>query len=799
MSFQETQPLSIEWFGGLNSRTPPNDLPPFAAALADNCVYPESGVASRPGFTQFAIATVPTGTQSPVNSLFVLTTKRGTIADRQLFLGFENGFVRYMVLDPTPGAFGTVIMPKHAVTPLILTGGQFYQRAALCSSGASGYGEFAGLAGGTAYGMLRYAAPGAPTVTVTAGTGACTAGTRRFALQVTYTDGTEGPLGAATSITALATDLINIDWTAALVSGGSEVASVSVWGTTVGDLSTFRRFTTIGGAAGGASFALTDGVFQTHKVIGDEPNLRSPKYPALAVSYAGRLGYFGEKHRAVAGWDKGGSQGTDFGFSSGAYAALVPGGWTVVSGAGAGVQGGFAAIEFDGVTAARSKVKNVGTVLNDLPGIARKNTSGWSGSFGVRIVYSKGSNVATGSLKFGLTGTTGSTSQTMDLSLITADTQYVAELLVNDTFSDDLALFYEGIGPGEAAGVVYVYVLECFDPTNTSHRSTVWWSEPLQLRAVNGLTGAQTFGAADGETAWLGFEWQGRFMVAKDSSLWVTQQSSAPPNEWPIEKLSDLIGVCGRRAIGHGPDFKILVNRGGCWLFQGTAVGPDADVANEISAEWAAINWAQAWQIWVVVDDLAQRIYLGVPTGTATYCNTLYVLDYSGGFGPAGEASGRRWSVWNVEARGGVVSRRGGQNQGELWIARDLGTSTSVRYLNSSAVVDGTADAIGWTYETGRIGAPDGAIGLYRRLALTVEGVGIISPAIIKADGIAVALPAPTLYTPMRGTQHLLCNVKDERVGVRLATSGVGARVHLHRLSLWMRRNPFGEYRARTP
>lgn len=799
MTFRASQPMDLEWFGGLDSLTPPNDLPPFSAVRADNCVYPRSGVASRSGFNGFTNANPGSGALSPASSLVVVTTRNGAVADRQLFIGYENGEVTKRALDPTLGGSGQAPMSPLGATPNILTATQYYQRAVLCMSGSDGYGRFAAVAGTSSVGLLRYSPPGAPTLTVTAASGTFTPGAHRFAFSLHFTDGTEGPMGAAAQIVTLATDRVNVAWDAGDLCTGTEVSAISLWATTVGDPLTFHRVLKAPGNGVGIAYSATDDVIQAYELEGHQSRRRSPKWPALGVEYSGRIAYFGEKHSAVAGWDKGGSQGTDFGFGTGGFQALIPGGWTVVSGAGAGISGTWGAIQFDGATATRAKLKNVGTVFNDLPAIAVQTTTGWSGSFGIRIAYMKSSGLSSGSLKFGLTGTTGSTSQTIDLAPLLANTLYVTELLVNSSFSADIALFYEGIGPGISNEYVYVAVLECFDPTNTSHRSTVWWSEPTMLRTIDTLTGGQTFGAADGETAWLGFEWQGRFMVAKDTSLWVTQRSSSTPNEWPIEKLSDLMGVCGRRAIGHGPDFKILVNRGGCWLFQGSATGPDGNVANEIPVEWAAINWSEAWQIWVAVDDIEQRITIGVPTGSSTYCNSMYVLDYSGGFGPAGEAGGRRWSVWPIEARGGTVARRGEAGQSELWIARYAAVTSILGYLDPAATVDWGADDIPMTYETGKIGAPDGALGLYRRVALAAEGNGILSVALVKADDTLVSLPAPTLYTPMRGTQHLLCNVTDEKVGVRIATAGDGAKVLLHRLSLWMRRNPFRTYRPRTP
>lgn len=798
--FHEAQPLDMEWFGGIDSSTPPNDLPPFSAVTANNCVFLESAVGSRPGVTLVhSDAPASPAAVTGINSIVPVTTRYGAVVVPRVFLGFEIGWAHYYNLT-TPPLSGAESGARVGVRS-ILTGSQFYQRAVLCRSGASGYGEFAAMVGDPGYGTMRAAAPGAPTLGTTPATGSVTPGVHLVALSARYVDGSESRLGETASVTVVGTgNRINVAWTIGDVPAFSHVDSVSLWMTPAGAPEDWRRIANYAPLALAATITASDEAIIILEAINRQGRTRAPRWPATAASYAGRLGYFGERHRAVAGWREGGSQGTDFGLGRTAFdATAVPGGWTVTAGTGGGTTYGTAAVVFDGVAATPVRYENRGAVLYDLPGVARYTTSGWDGTFGVRISFAIASATASGGLKWGVMGTTGTTSVTTALSGMEAGVVHTLEQTISSSFSTNLRLFVEGVGPGAAGEQVLIFGLEVFDPTNTSHKATVWWSDPYQARSIDGLYGAQTFGPEDGETAWLGFEWQGRFYVAKDSSLWVTQKTDGEPIDWPQEKVSDLIGACGRRAIGHGPDFKVLVNKAGAWLFQGAAVGPEANLAKDIPVEWAAINWDEAWQIWLAVDEANERVYIGVPTGASTFCNVIYVLDYHGGFGPGAEASGRRWAVWPMEARGGaMVTSPGGQ--AELWISRyDGGAYSDVGKLDPTATQDWGTTNIPWLYETGSIGAGDGALGLYRRLTLTAEGNGILSPALVKADGTLVALPSPTLYTPMRGTQHLLCNVKDERVAIRLATSGTSARILLHRLSLWMRRFPFGAYRARTP
>ncbi len=793
--FQETSPLELEFFGGIDSSTPPNDLPPFSAVTAKNCIFPRSGVASRPGISRFVASS-----GEDVNSLSVVSTKYGSAVERQLLMASRRGPVDVYRIDSN--SIGATSATFKFQADHVTAATQFYQRAILTQFGRDGYGDFSLILGSERLGRHRFSAPAAPTATPSGTGGACTAGSHQFALSCDFTDGSVGPLGAVASATTVLGGSVALSWTAQALPTSTEVSTLSVWATMSNAPGEFRRVARVAPNSTSYTFTQADEVLQSLELVNNQTRLRSPRYPALAVEYGGRICYFGERHKAGGGWNQGGSQGTDFGQGKDGvpfFTAGTPGGWTVVSGGGSGTVFGLGAIEFDGVTSTRARLVNVGTVQNDLVGIA-SGVGTWTAAFGVRIIYSRNGSATSGSLKFGLTGTSGSTDQTIDLGSLEADTIYVTELLVSNTFSSDIKLFYEGIGPGVSGGWALVHALEVFDPTNTSHKSTVWWTDPYQARTIDTENNGQTYGTADTETAWLGFEWQGRFFVAKDSSLWATSKGDGVPASWPVEKVSDLIGVCGRRAIGHGPDFKVLVNRGGAWLFQGSAVGPDGNLAREFEAEWAAINWAEAWQIEVAVDDVAQRVYFAVPTGTSTYNNALYVLDYSSGFGPGGEAGGRRWSVWPVEARGICIGRRKDATTAELWVSKGVTEFTSyIGFLDETATRDWGSDPIAFTYETGKAGAGDGALGLFRKFVFVAEGYGLLVPSLVKSDGNLVTLQAQTLYSPMRGAQHILCNVKDERVGIRLELSGSLARVHLHRAALLMRRNPFGPYRVLTP
>lgn len=799
MTFRAAQPLSLEWFGGLNTNLPKNDLPPFAAARADNCVFPGSSIGKRHGFTNFWTS------RSGLNSLVPIRTAfPGYSPGPCLLLGTASGAVEQELLAASPASSN--ILDGPAVTgPVITTAEQFYQRAIICQGGSDGYGQFATSIGGGVPGSMRFAAPMAPTLAFVAGPSTVTAGVHAVALSATFVDGSQGPIGPTALVTIPGGSGLQATWTAAEAPNGGSVASISVWISQANDTTRLRRAMTVAPDVFTATYTLGDNVLVQQELAIRETRYRSPKFPMLAVGYAGRLAYFGEPHRAVGGWMVGGSQGTDFGLDSYTYGSpsVTPGGWTVIGAPTGGLAGFFNyRILFDGATAARTRLENIGTVIKDLPGIARLVGTGWSGDFAVRIRAAKSASLTTGTLRFGLSGTTGSTARDVTAAELTTTMQDFVLTCNVAGGSLDLKLFIEGIGPGVNNEAIYVSLIECFDPNNVSHRSTVWWSEPLQLRTVDSLTGGQTFNGSDGEVSWLGFEWQGRFYVAKDSSLWVTQQNGAQPSEWPIEKVSDLAGACGRRSIAHGPDFKVLINRTGAWLFQGTGVGPEANLATDISADWEGINWSQAWQIWGAVDEYTKRVYIGVPRGSATVCDAIYVLDYADGFAAGSGDGGRKWSIWPIGAAGGCVGRRYGATKSELWITRADSTSIA-GYLDDSATNDwltaGTGLEIPWVYETGRMGSEDGALGLFRRIGVDVEGSGLITMSLVKADDQVVTLPSPTLYTPMRGTQHVITRVVDERVALRFQTVGNTSKALVHRVSLWMRRHPFGAYRPRTP
>ena len=157
-------------------------------------------------------------------------------------------------------------------------------------------------------------------------------------------------------------------------------------------------------------------------------------------------------------------------------------------------------------------------------------------------------------------------------------------------------------------------------------------------------------------------------------STFVTKDTGGEPATWAVDPVSNSVGCCGPNAVAAGEDWEVKVNRYGMYIY--IAREPEK-ISQEIQTLWnkegiaTCINWAAGYKIWVTVDLLNKRVYVGAPVGAAVECNTLFVMDYN--FLDTSDAiaglptlrfsiysgramvmpQGRKWTQWTFQLPGG--------------------------------------------------------------------------------------------------------------------------------------------------
>ena len=442
---------------------------------------------------------------------------------------------------------------------------------------------------------------------------------------------------------------------------------------------------------------------------------------------------------------------------------------------------------------------NTGTVVNDLAGRAAVGTTTFSlASWGVRVLARKTAGLTNASLKFGFTSATaGSWEYEIAAADIGTSWTLIERVALGTAWGVDGKLFVQGIGPGVNGEQIEVALVEPYDPTSRWADETVWWSRPGLPREVDMTWGPVTIASGQGQKVRYGFEMGDRFYYVTDRSVWVTQDNGGEPGQWPLELVADGVGTPSFNGVGEGADWKVIAAPEGLWLFTGSTVTEDANLAREIKGLWSRIAWEQYGHL-VTVRVMAslRQIWIGVPLDGATSVSHLLVLDFSEGFssGLSSGGVGRRWSVWTIAPTAAPLEFLDANNERRAMVA--VGGKT-LSLADGTFADDGAGYAFAW--EGGPMG-PDEGLALFRKLTFSAEGSGLLTPSLVRAGGQLVTFPSQTLYSPRRGDYALLASVTDERVGVRFeqaATSGAWVRIARAVLS-WMPR-PFGNRRPYNP
>ena len=795
----------LETFGGLCDTVDRNDLPPWMAREATNCVWKPGSVEKRPGFTTWY-----TVTGYSVAGLFSFAAKARTAnpSGRELVQVFSNGRVR------ARGAGGAALWAdggadigvNAAVVPSAV---QIYDSLTLAlSDGNRAVGPC---------GLFRYpysdstdpiwyrsfieSPPVGLSLTQVAGGGSMTAGTHTAWATFELIDGTMSPPTAASSVTVNSNDRMTITFPGVVATAVPDwlgTIAIHLWVSPSGDTQNGYFVATVTAADLPYTFGLSDGVLTTAEKM-DKAALSRTAAPMLSASvagpYKGRLCYVGAPHRYSPGPTAATrTKNTTFAYGGGR-------GWTGPATGGSFPVPGQYRITFDGSASVRGLLTNDGVVVSDLAGRASIGaTTFTSARWGVRVMVRKSAGLTGASLRVGMSSAIGAGSWQQDTSVSSIGTDWtLLEITApGTTWGNDGKLFLQGVGPGVNGQYLDVSLIEAYDPGSRWAEETVWWSRPGLPREVDMTWGPVTVAGGTGQKLRFGFTMGDRFYYVTDRSIWATADNGGEPSQWPLELVAEGVGTPSFHGVGEGADWKVIAGPEGCWLFTGGTVTEDANLAREIKALWGRIAWeAYGHLVTVRVMHSLRQVWIGVPLDNATQVSHLLVLDFSEGFstGLSSGGVGRRWSVWTIAPTGAPLEflDSAGERRSLLPLGDKVGSLTEGSYADATA-------GYSFAWESGPIGAQEGGLGLFRKLLFSAEGNGLLTPSLVREGGQLVTLVSQTLYSPRRGDHSLIFSVSDERVGMRFeqgATASTWVRLSRAVLS-WMPR-PFGNRRPYNP
>lgn len=355
-----------------------------------------------------------------------------------------------------------------------------------------------------------------------------------------------------------------------------------------------------------------------------------------------------------------------------------------------------------------------------------------------------------------------------------------------------------GSGTQNGGSLIFIDYAEIVPDAQPDAGSTVYVANPDDAESFDGVTGFINVAENDGQRIGCCFRMRNITYVEKEESLFAVRDSDDVPTNWNVDPISQMAGTPSVHGIGSGEDWAVMACRNGFYLFDG---GTFQDLAHEIQTTWKRINWAYGETIWVTVDALINRIYIGVPLDSATSPSHMLVYDYTSGFGAAGKSftsfsgtAGGRWAVWNIASKAAMVCKRPTTLGWDLL----LGTTNSSGRIAKldTAATDDLGAFINSYYET-TLYAEDSGNSLFGYLTMLISGSGKLRVTAYREDGTtsyAVGGSAGfVLHEPVDRDTESTMNIIAERLRFKLSLDAtVGSRFSMRTFVPWIRKQAAG-------
>jgi hypothetical protein len=324
---------------------------------------------------------------------------------------------------------------------------------------------------------------------------------------------------------------------------------------------------------------------------------------------------------------------------------------------------------------------------------------------------------------------------------------------------------------------------------------------------IVGTEGEASVNEFDGQRITCCYEIRGVLHVAKENSLYSVVDNGDVPGNWPVEKVSDIVGTPSLFGAATGEGWAVIADQAGLFMDDG---GQLDKISHEIQPDWDRINWTYGHIIRVAVDTKNKRISVLCPRDGATENNTKFVLDYVEGFGEpiAGGGTGRKWTTWTIPYSGAAVTNdcayiqisqsqkaivlAGGLTAGTGFVVKQ-DTTTPAKSDNFSA--SPTPAAFESYYETAQLGKDQGR-SLYGYLTMSASGSGTLESYLITPKTTPLTLPSRSLAADTDNDLEVPFHKTATALGVKIATSGVSDSFTVTNLSLFAKDAPFGAFRG---
>lgn len=422
--------------------------------------------------------------------------------------------------------------------------------------------------------------------------------------------------------------------------------------------------------------------------------------------------------------------------------------------------------------------------------------------YGIRARVRNAGGAAAGSLKIVLyqadsLGPTRSAVATLTVPMSTTGPNwavYESDGTTDVTVSANVAMsvYLDSVTTGKTVDVtrIEVYDVEYKRGFSTLDISRV--DDPESFDVVNGRV---TVAPNDGQEIRNAFPLRGNLYIAKERSLYVTQDNGLEPAFWNSEIVSSTVGTPSVHGVGTGDGWVVIVSRDGLYYFDG---GAPQKVSQEIQPTWDLFDWTKGEQIYCDVNTQTQTVVIGGPTQAGWQQLRLSYVDGWGN--PIADGNGRKWST--------DVRYTGSADTGAFTHATSLILDSGTR-VTAYCVDDGSArlvyeDAATRSDYSGRIAsyyetAPIGteiARSLFGQIVHKIRGYGTLLSWLVRPDASITALPSRTMSTSPLHDVEIRTHQSDTQLGLRIGVAATDNYFIAKRLSVWRKPAPFSRIRG---
>lgn len=538
---------------------------------------------------------------------------------------------------------------------------------------------------------------------------------------------------------------------------------------------------------------------------------------AFAGGYNSRTVWLGERNKV--------QNFINLTFDGGFSNTGIPLGWTphqtFAVGASSAVGSGFTAdwgdalaITGDGVTAVRGKLMQ--PAFQDYLGAAQ---IAQATSYQVRVRLAKAGGLNAGTFHINLQSTIGGFT-TVGLAvnsgqLAASYAEFTANLtdlpLANPPIDLTLQIYADGTPNNN--GVFLVDSIEIFAINAPFNYSTAWLSHAFNPESFDNTTSSIQVRPNDGQQLRAGFPIRNNYYLAKDHYLcYVTDDGQNEPASWAVNEVSATVGIAGPNACDWTEEWAAFAERSGVYLCWGsdpakitTEIAEDASLTGKIA--WSSINWAAGYTIWLRIDQVNRRIYIGAPVNNSVTPNVVFVLDYrwldtaqdianspmvtySAFTGKIlAHGRGRRWTYWNIAAASMCLAERtdgtaqpfygNAVGNGNLWQQVRCDLQPSDQLENAAGPINVAINSVYQFYF-----APSGIeeqglqLGSHRKLLgyikWSIRGVGSLLLSIQTGNRVTNLRNYPLSTNPPSDSGRGI-NIHSERFSGTIGTNQVGS------------------------